>query len=91
MQANILSSDAQLISKSVVNAADYLGLDRETIAKALGVSVPTIARLKNGKTLPGQKPLELSLLLIRVYRSLYSIVGGSRDAMQHWVSTPNHH
>lgn len=91
MKANIVSSDVELVSKSVINAADCLGLDRETIATTLGVSVPTVARLKKGRTLPGQKSLELSLLLIRVYRSLYSIVGGSHDAMKHWMKTPNSH
>ena len=91
MKADIASSDAELVSKSVIKAATCLGLDRETIANTLGVSVPTIARLKKGNTLPGQKPLELSLLLIRVYRSLYSIVGGSHAAMKHWMQTPNRH
>lgn len=91
MKAELVSSDAELVSKSVISAADCLGLDRETIAKTLGVSLPTISRLKKGHTLPGQKPLELSLLLIRVYRSLYSIVGGSHAAMQHWMKTPNSH
>lgn len=91
MKTNIVTSDVELVSKSVIKAADCLGLDRETIANTLGVSVPTVSRLKKGNTLPGQKPLELSLLLIRVYRSLYSIVGGSHTAMKHWMKTPNSH
>jgi uncharacterized protein (DUF2384 family) len=91
MSAKAATSDRELVSKSVVNAADSMGLDRETIANSLGVSVPTIARLKKGNHLPGQKPFELSLLLIRIYRSLYSIVGGNQDAMKHWMITPNTH
>jgi uncharacterized protein (DUF2384 family) len=91
VSAETAISDKELVSKSVVNAANSMGLDRETIANTLGVSIPTVARLKKGNHLPGQKPFELSLLLIRIYRSLYSIVGGNQDAMKHWMMTPNAH
>ena len=91
MTAKHATSDVELVTRSMVNAADSMGLDRETVANTLGVSVPTIARLKAGRLLPGQKPYELSLLLIRIYRSLYSIVGGSQKAMKHWMKTPNAH
>ena len=84
-------SDQALVSQSMMAAADFLGLERQQIANAVGLSVPTVARLKNGKPIPGQKPFELALLLIRIYRALYAIVGGSREQMQHWMKTPNHH
>lgn len=91
MSAKQATSDIELVTRSMVNAADAMGLSRETVANTLGVSVPTIARIRAGRLLPGQKPYELSLLLIRIYRSLYSIVGGSQEAMQHWMQTPNKH
>lgn len=85
-------SDLSLVGNAVINAADALGLAREQLAEAIGVSVSTIARMRNGSSpVPEQKPFEMSLLLIRVYRSLFSILGGNTEAMQHWISTPNHH
>ena len=29
--------------------------------------------------------------IIRVYRSLYAILGGSQEAMRHWLTTQNKH
>jgi uncharacterized protein (DUF2384 family) len=85
-------SDLDLVGSSVLNAADALGLGREQLAEAIGVSVSTVARIKNGSSpVPEQKPFEMSLLLIRVYRSLFAILGGNIDAMKHWMATPNHH
>ena len=85
-------SDLNLVGNAVISAADALGLAREQLAEAIGVSVSTIARMRNGSSpVPEQKPFEMSLLLIRVYRSLFSILGGNADAMQHWINTPNHH
>jgi uncharacterized protein (DUF2384 family) len=85
-------SDLNLVGGSVISAADALGLAREQLAETIGVSVSTVARMKNGSSpVPEQKPFEMSLLLIRVYRSLFSIVGGNNEAMKHWMSTPNHH
>ncbi|CAA0095463.1 Uncharacterised protein [BD1-7 clade bacterium] len=91
MIANRAKSDLSLVGSSVIQAADALGLGREQLANTIGVSTPTIARMKNGAAVPARKPYELSLLLIRIYRALFSIVGGKREAMQHWMQTPNHH
>ena len=33
----------------------------------------------------------MALLLIRIYRALYAILGGNHEQMQHWLKTPNHH
>lgn len=85
-------SDLSLVGNSVISAADALGLARDQLAEAIGVSVSTIARMRNGSSpVPEQKPFEMSLLLIRVYRSLFSILGGNAEAMRHWISTPNRH
>ena len=83
-------SDLELVSNSVINAADALGLGREQLADAIGVSISTVDCMKRGTPSQG-KAFELSLLVIRVYRSLFSILGGNNDAMQHWMATPNHH
>ncbi|HSX50715.1 MAG TPA: antitoxin Xre/MbcA/ParS toxin-binding domain-containing protein [Cellvibrio sp.] len=93
MNVNPVSiSDLNLVGSSVISAADALGLARDQLAEAIGVSVSTVARMKNGSSpVPEQKPFEMSLLLIRVYRSLFSILGGNNEAMKHWMNTPNQH
>ncbi len=91
MIANNAQSDLSLVGNSVIQAADALGLAREQLANTIGVSTPTVARMKKGAAVPARKPYELSLMLIRIYRALFSIVGGKREAMKHWMQTPNDH
>ncbi len=91
MTASLAISDQSLVSKSVLGAADALGLNREELANAIGVSVPTVARMKNGVPIPSHKPYELALLVIRVYRALFAIVGGDAASMKHWMCMPNSH
>lgn len=83
-------SDNSLVANSVLEAAALLNIKRDQLASALGVSVPTVARLKSGATLAA-KPYEMALLLLRMYRGLYAIVGGDPSAMQHWMHTKNRH
>ncbi|MBT8148748.1 MAG: DUF2384 domain-containing protein [Pseudomonadales bacterium] len=85
-------SDAALVASAVVKAAAALGLKRAELAATIGVSEPTLSRLKKGQYgVPEGKPMELALLLIRIYRALYAMVGGDSASMQHWVKTPNRH
>jgi len=55
------------------------------------LSEPTISRLKNGNyTLKrNEKELELSLLFVRLYRSLIAIVGGDDVVAAAWLRNPN--
>lgn len=89
--SEVQPSDLELVGSSVVQAAEALGLSREALAAAIGVSVPTVARMRKGAAVPNHKPFELSLILIRVYRALYAIVGGDSRSMKHWMKTRNHH
>lgn len=86
-----VKSDLSLVGSSLIRAAEMLGLPREQLANTIGVSVPTIARMKRGAPIPGNKPFEMALLVLRIYRSLYALLGGNTDAMKHWMTTPNTH
>lgn len=87
-----VGSEEGVVTYAVCAAAKALGLKRADFAQILGVSEPTIARLKNSQSLLSEgKSFELSVLLIRVYRALYAIVGGDADSLKHWIKTPNHH
>lgn len=82
----------QVVTKAVRRAAEALGLSQRELAKVLGVSDATVSRLARGKVLAAdRKETELALLLIRVFRSLDALVGGSEGALRAWFSAPNAH
>ncbi len=92
MKQAAIADDMTLVSNAVVQAADWLGLTRKQLADTVGVSESVIARMKSGVgTLPNKKAYELSLLLVRCYRSLFAIVGGDKASVKHWFKTPNKH
>jgi len=84
--------DQALVTQAVINAAAELGMSNRQLASVLVVSSSKLdrARAANGAVFNG-KDYELALLLIRIYRALYAILGGDREQMQHWLATPNRH
>lgn len=81
---------ALVLSKAVTRAADHLGMSKAALARVLGLSEPSVTRLYQGKysLKPDRKEGELGLLLVRVFRSLDSIVG-SQEAARTWFSAEN--
>jgi hypothetical protein len=79
-----------VLTKSVTRAADYLGISRTNMTKILGLSPASISRLYRGEYQLSQerKEWEFALLLIRVFRSLDSIVGEQSTA-QKWLKSEN--
>lgn len=82
---------ATVVSTAVVRAAQRLGLNSRELAKTIGVSEPTVSRLRAGTyTLqPNKKEFELSLLVVRLYRSLDAVVGGEDSVAQKWMRNEN--
>jgi len=80
--ATTAPDDGALITKAVMRAAHRLGLSNRSVAHIIGVSRPTVSRMAHGTfTLrPGDKPFELAVLLIRLFRSLDAIAGGDETA-----------
>jgi transcriptional regulator with XRE-family HTH domain len=85
------ASDAALVTKAVIRAADKLRINSKALAGVIGVSEATISRMKNGKHAieVGSKPFELALLLVRLYRSLDALIGGDDVAASAWLSNTN--
>ncbi|KAA2284758.1 antitoxin Xre-like helix-turn-helix domain-containing protein [Arenimonas fontis] len=81
---------AQVLAKAVTRAADQLELPRASLARILGLSPATVTRLYRGdyRLEPDSKAGELALLLVRLFRSLHSIVG-SGDAARAWLAGEN--
>mgnify|MGYP006154073863 CR=1 FL=1 len=81
---------AAVLAKAVTRAADHLGLSKATLGRVLGLSQATVTRLYQGQYRldPDGKPGELALLLLRLFRSLDSIVG-STEAARAWLASDN--
>jgi hypothetical protein len=84
-------ADGALVTKAVLRAAGRLALANKELARILGLSESTLSRMGGGGyvLMPGQKPYELALLLVRLYRSLDSIVGGDAAAARAWLRADN--
>lgn len=82
------TADAQkVLTQALRNAGRALGLTQTEVGKSIGKDRTVLARGID----PQSKAGELALLLIRVYRSLFVLVGASDNDMKHWMHTYNHH
>ena len=82
----------EVLTRAVVRAAHALGLTQKTLAAALGVSEATVSRLSRGRLVdPATKEGELAVLLVRLFRSLDALVGGSSDQARDWMHARNLH
>jgi len=84
-------SKAQVLTKALINTATYLEIPKSKLAHILGVSGATVTRLyADGYCLsPGKKEWDFAVLLVRLFRSLDSIVGGSVDDARKWLASEN--
>ena len=80
-----------VLGKATQRAAEALGLNGRTLAQTVGFSEPTVSRILKGERgiEPSSKEGQLSLMLIRVFRSLDALVGGDAAKRQTWMSTHN--
>lgn len=92
VQAVPIRSDQEIVTSALLEAGSNLGLTLSQLASVVGVSAASMKNCSRGAaSLSNAKALELALGLVRVYRSLYAIVGGNREQMQHWMRTANTH
>ncbi len=77
----------EVLRKAVLNAGHEMGLSQARIGEIIGRDRSSLKRRLN----PATKPGELALLLIRVYRALYALMGGNAEHIRHWLHTDNLH
>lgn len=82
----------QVLSKAVVRAAMYLGLQERTLADVLGLDMVTTSGLYSGDYLlsQGEREWELAVLLVNLYDRLGVITGGSQADAVKWLNSPNY-
>ena len=83
---------ARVLSKAVQSVAQYLQLTHRELASILGTSEASVSRFGKGRKIPyPSKEAELAALLVRLYRSLDSIVGGHAEKAIAWFRSRNRH
>ena len=89
MRSAAIASPAldEVLTKATLRAGKALGLNQAEIGAVVGRDRTSLRRGID----PDSKTGELATLLIRLYRSLYALIGGDAEAMRHWMSTENHH
>ena len=82
---------ARVMTMAVVRAAERLGLSGKDMALILGVSEPTISRMRKDefRLTEGTKPFELGTLFVRLFRSLDAITGGDISVANAWLRNEN--
>jgi hypothetical protein len=79
------------LTKATLRAAEKLGLKNRVLASVIGISEPTVSRMSRGAYFlqPDEKSFELSVLFVRLYRSLDAIVGGDEKVARSWFINEN--
>jgi len=89
----VAHSEAQqaVLTTATVRAADFLGLSSGDLARVLGLSPASVTRMRRGSFQLDRdsKAFELAQLLVRLFRSLDSLVGGDGESLRSWMISAN--
>ncbi len=82
---------SRVLTNAVKEVAQRFDLNSTDLGAIIGTSQPTASRLLNGEyAIPERsKSWELSAMLVRMYRSLSSMVGGDDELARVWMYSPN--
>lgn len=85
------TSEAAVVTRAVLRAAERLGLANRVVARVVGLSEATVSRMGSGAFLlkPGDKSFDLALLFLRLFRSLDAIAGGDERTARAWLRAEN--
>tara|TARA_R100001039_G_scaffold7318_1_gene3359 strand:- start:327 stop:680 length:354 start_codon:yes stop_codon:yes gene_type:complete len=86
MEIHAQPDKSAVLGRSLLAAAEELGISKPAIGRMIGRDRTTIVR--NGID-PDSKAGELALMLLRIYRSLFALMGGSQANMRHFLKTEN--
>lgn len=80
-----------VLTKALIRLASAYDLKGKEISQIIGISESSATRLSKGERLISEKTKEgeLSLLLIRLYRSLNALVGNDPIKAKTWLNSPN--
>lgn len=84
-------SDAAVVAKAALRAAERLEIPGAVLARVLGLSEATLSRMRHGayRPEPPHKAFELAVLFIRLFRGLDAVAGGDEAAARAWLRSEN--
>ena len=84
-------SDAAVVTKAVLRAAALLGVSNKLLARIVGLSEASVSRMGSGayQLTPGDKPFEMGVLFVRLYRALDALVDGDEVSARAWLTSAN--
>lgn len=79
------------LTAAIARIAEFWGLSNAKLGTILGVSAPTVTRLKRGTATldPASKSFEAGQFLLRLFRSVDAMLGSDDEAAKRWLTTPN--
>ena len=82
------AAEGAVVSKAVLRAASRLEVSNRVLARVLGLSEATVSRMGSGSYVlaPEEKPFELAILFLRLFRSLDAIVAGDEASARAWLT-----
>lgn len=82
---------ARIMSQAVVRAAEKLALSGKDLAAILGVSEPSVSRMRKDEFWleENSKAFELGALFVRLFRSLDAVTGGDGTVARAWLRNGN--
>lgn len=85
------SEEARALTEATARIAEFWGLSNARLGAIIGLSGPTVSRLRSGSYSleAGSKPFELAQHLLRLFRSLDSWLGQDDAAVRSWLATRN--
>ena len=92
VQIDSRADDASRVpSEAVTRIAEFWQLSNAKLGVILGLSGPTVSRLRAGqyRLEPNSKPFELAQHLLRLFRSLDSWLGQDDGSARSWLTTRN--
>lgn len=89
-QVSMSAREQVVLTKAVARAADRLAISNKRLANIIGVSPSSVTRMHDEQYQlhSGRKEWELSVLFVRMFRSLDAIAGDSGSRT--WLASENH-
>ncbi len=90
-QSQNLIQENIVLTKALKNAAIYWDITNKQLGDIIGLSEPTISRLKNGQYMldAKTKSWQLAVLFLRIFRALNSYMGGNTENERLWLKSNN--
>jgi len=78
-----------VLGKALAKAQEIMGVDQQVMATILGTSRTSLRRHCAEGLNPDSNPGRIALLVIRIYRAVFALMGGDPENIRHWFRTPN--